>query len=284
MRRLNVREAQINECIQNSMFASSIFPRKPELQQGELLLLQLVKHDAKRLNKLDERISFALVFERIEQDIDGSISRLHWPSENRVWPWIIYCSATLTMIPFSLEDLPLSVNNSYQGQDNPRYINMHDQELIKPLILWNAPKNHENHSEINDKIQLFSKFEKPKLFSIIANHDRITLSKPSSKKEVVIERFTRNQWLAESLKAYYQYCCQICGKNFFTEYGVNYIETHHIHYISQNGSDTSTNMIVLCPNHHRIIHATNAYFDRATLSYHYPNGLKETLLLNEHLY
>lgn len=31
MRRLNVREAQINECIQNSMFALNIFPRKPEL-------------------------------------------------------------------------------------------------------------------------------------------------------------------------------------------------------------------------------------------------------------
>ena len=41
MRRLNVREAQIDECIQKSMFAFSFRPQNPELQQGELLLLQL---------------------------------------------------------------------------------------------------------------------------------------------------------------------------------------------------------------------------------------------------
>ncbi len=106
MRRLNVREAQIDECIQKSMFALSI---NPKLQQGELLLLQLVKSEAIRLGKVKERINFALVFDHIEADLDGSISRAHWPKENRTWPWIVYCSATIPTIPFSLENLPLSV-------------------------------------------------------------------------------------------------------------------------------------------------------------------------------
>ncbi len=39
MRRLNVRPAQIDECIQQSMFAFSFRPQNPELQPGELLLL-----------------------------------------------------------------------------------------------------------------------------------------------------------------------------------------------------------------------------------------------------
>ena len=43
MRRLNVRPAQIDECIQKSMFAFSFKPQNPELHPGELLLLQLVK-------------------------------------------------------------------------------------------------------------------------------------------------------------------------------------------------------------------------------------------------
>jgi hypothetical protein len=43
MRRLNVRPAQIDECIQKSMFTFSFKPQNPELHPGELLLLQLVK-------------------------------------------------------------------------------------------------------------------------------------------------------------------------------------------------------------------------------------------------
>src|SRR5262245_46841484 len=136
MRRLNVREAQIDECIQKSMFALSFRPQSPELHQGELLLLQLVKNDAVRLGKINERINFALVFDRIEPDRDGALSRLHWPKEQRTWPWIVYCSATVPTIPFSLENLHLSANDAYQGQANARYISPHDEQLIRPFIRW----------------------------------------------------------------------------------------------------------------------------------------------------
>ena len=118
MRRLNVRPAQIDECIQKSMFAFSVRPHNPELQVGELLLLQLVKTEAARLGKLHSRIDFGLVFDHIEPDHDGTISRLHWPRENRTWPWVVYGSATVPTVPFSLEDLDLSMD--YDGQTNPR--------------------------------------------------------------------------------------------------------------------------------------------------------------------
>ena len=88
MRRLNVRPAQIDECIQQSMFAFSVRPHTPELQPGEPLLLQLVKTEAARLGKLHSRIDFALVFDHLEPDHDGMISRLHWPREKRTWPWM----------------------------------------------------------------------------------------------------------------------------------------------------------------------------------------------------
>ena len=45
MRRLNVRQAQLQECIEESMFALG---SRPSLQNGEILLLQLVKGDAKQ--------------------------------------------------------------------------------------------------------------------------------------------------------------------------------------------------------------------------------------------
>lgn len=74
MRRLNVRHTQINECIKQSLFGLSRKPRDPELQQGELLLLQLEKHEAELLGKLENRIDFALIFDHLEHDPDGMIS------------------------------------------------------------------------------------------------------------------------------------------------------------------------------------------------------------------
>lgn len=41
-------------------------------------------------------------------------------------------------------------------------------------------------------------------------------------------------------------------------------------------------MAVVCLNHHRVIHATDARFNRGTLTYEYPNGLREPLLLPDH--
>ena len=60
--------------------------------------------------------------------------RLHWPRENRTWPWIVYGSATVPTIPFSLEDLDLSMD--YDGQINPRYIEPRDErtkEILREL-------------------------------------------------------------------------------------------------------------------------------------------------------
>jgi hypothetical protein len=45
MRRLNVRPAQIDECIQKSLFAFGVRPHNPELRPGELLLLETSRMD-----------------------------------------------------------------------------------------------------------------------------------------------------------------------------------------------------------------------------------------------
>ncbi len=87
MRRLNVREAQIETCIRKSMFALPVRPKNPELQPGELLLLQLVKEEMNQQTNLIGRINFALIFDHLERDHDGSLSRLTWPTEGRVWDW-----------------------------------------------------------------------------------------------------------------------------------------------------------------------------------------------------
>lgn len=280
MRRLNVQSTQIDECIQKHMFAISVPPHNPELQPGELLLLQLVKHEAVRLGKVHSRIDFALVFNRIERDYDGTISRSHWPKAERTWPWIVFCSDTIPTIPFSLEDLKLSME--YGGQTNPRYIQPRDEQLIMPYIQGSLAQVPKLSLQLVPASRIAQKFGKQPTLSAIYNHDRIAILHPVPKKLVSREEFERNQYLADSLKSYYESRCQVCDQDFLLEYGVPFSETHHIQYLARGGPDVSGNIVVLCPNHHRIIHATNARFNRQNLAYEYPNGLCEPLIRTDH--
>jgi hypothetical protein len=262
------------------MFAFSIKPQNPEVQPGELLLLQLVKDEAVRLGKLHSRINFALVFDRIERDYDGTISRLHWPKEERTWQWIVYSSATVPTVPFSLEDLDLSMD--YGGQTNPRYIQPRDERLIRPYIQWSLAEVPKPDLQLVPASRITQEFGKQRTLSAIYNHDRIAILHPVSKRIVQVEEFERNPFLADSLKSYYENRCQVCGQDFLPEYGVAFSETHHIQYLSQGGPDVSGNIVVLCPNHHRIVHATDARFNRQNLTYEYPNGLRESLIQTDH--
>lgn len=68
---------QLDECIQQSLFAISFRPQNPELYPGEPLLLPLVKEEARKQDKEHARINFALIFDHLERDRYGSISRAH---------------------------------------------------------------------------------------------------------------------------------------------------------------------------------------------------------------
>ena len=49
--------------------------------------------------------------------------------------------------------------------------------------------------------------------------------------------------------------CECCGQSGFVSFnGSIYLETHHIVPLSENGSDETSNVIALCPNHHKEAH------------------------------
>lgn len=49
--------------------------------------------------------------------------------------------------------------------------------------------------------------------------------------------------------------CEYCGSTSFqTGNGENYLETHHIIYLANKGVDRVSNVIALCPQHHREAH------------------------------
>lgn len=84
-----------------------------------------------------------------------------------------------------------------------------------------------------------------------------------------------NRTIGENLKRLYENKCQICGHEFKGRYDIDLSEIHHIEYYSKSLNNNSDNLLVLCPNHHRIIHKAKPRFNREILSYKYPNGLVE---------
>ena len=92
-----------------------------------------------------------------------------------------------------------------------------------------------------------------------------------------------NRSIGNYLKKLYDFHCQICGESVGEIYGTKVAECHHINYFVKSLDNDAANLLIVCPNHHRIIHATNPIFDSDRKIYHYPNGYEECLKLNSHL-
>ncbi len=45
-----------------------------------------------------------------------------------------------------------------------------------------------------------------------------------------------------------------CGFTFSKKNGGFYSEAHHLTLLSQEGSQDENNVVILCPNHHRMLH------------------------------
>lgn len=75
-------------------------------------------------------------------------------------------------------------------------------------------------------------------------------------EEVLIKRRKRVQEIVLKIKNKYNNCCQFenCGFTFSKNNGGFYSEAHHLIPLSQEGSQDENNVVILCPNHHRMLH------------------------------
>lgn len=104
-----------------------------------------------------------------------------------------------------------------------------------------------------------------------------------ARRSSLLNTFRRNRDLVDQLHEMYGGRCQLCGFDPNLLYGVRACNAHHVVYLSRGGQDQLGNMMLLCPNHHEVIHATNAAFDFADLSYVFSNNRREPLVLNQHI-
>lgn len=89
--------------------------------------------------------------------------------------------------------------------------------------------------------------------------------------------------IGEGLKELYDFRCQICGVNFAKPHNQRIVQVHHIDAFVNSMNNDYDNLMVMCPNHHSVIHKAGPAFDRRSLRLLYPNGYYETLILDQHL-
>ena len=134
----------------------------------------------------------------------------------------------------------------------------------KDIFYFEPNFNSEILTPERDELSLENLFELPKL---------------TDNETAMIENYRLpkvrklNRGIGNYLKKLYNFQCQICGLNIGASYGVNVVECHHINYFVESLNNDAENLLIVCPNHHRIIHAVNPTFDRDRKFYRYEKFL-----------
>ena len=113
---------------------------------------------------------------------------------------------------------------------------------------------------------------------------------PREDKNAGIKKVTRLQKvrqldrsLGDSLKRLYNFRCQMTGEKVGEPYDAMVIEAHHIIPFTESMNNDTSNIIVISPSYHRIIHKAKPIFDRNDLAFRFPNGLIEKIKIDKHL-
>ena len=115
------------------------------------------------------------------------------------------------------------------------------------------------------------------------NYSHLDKTADLIEKKIVMKVRKLDRSLIDNLKELYCYQCQICRINFRDKYNEDIAEAHHIKPFIESYNNDTDNLMILCPNHHRLLHKANPKFIRNKLMFRYPNGFEEKLLLNRHL-
>ena len=104
------------------------------------------------------------------------------------------------------------------------------------------------------------------------------------KERTAIQRIRQlDRSIGDSLKQLYDYRCQMTGEKVGDEYNALVVEAHHIIPFTESMNNDTSNIIILSPSYHRIIHKAKPTFDHKALAFEFPNGLVEKVKIDKHL-
>ena len=120
----------------------------------------------------------------------------------------------------------------------------------------------------------------------VSDDDKFFLADKSAtieEKERLVKYRKIDRNIIRMLKEFYGYRDEISGEKIGDEYGDSVVEAHHIDYFTKSQNNDSTNIIIISPNYHRIIHKNNPHFNRKRFLFEFQNGEVLRLKLYEHL-
>ena len=89
--------------------------------------------------------------------------------------------------------------------------------------------------------------------------------------------------IGDFLKLLYDYRCRITGEKVGDEYNALVVEAHHIIPFAESMNTDTSNIIILSPSYHRVIHKANPSWDSKNLASIFPNGIIEEEKIDKHL-
>lgn len=156
---------------------------------------------------------------------------------------------------------------------------------------WENIQGTDRNGELRDLILFHLKPEDAALDETTVHSENGTKNAPSNHRETLRERAylaaqtpTKKMTVKESARTYYERSsavrnyvlerangrCECCGKDapFLNKNGDPYLESHHIHRLSDLGIDDPQHVAAICPTCHRKIHhgANGSALDDALLA------------------
>lgn len=162
-------------------------------------------------------------------------------------------------------------------EDEKEYLAIYSTEYDDTYIFDPIVKN-----DLNIAQEYFVKMDE-RAFENQPFSDIVDLNAGMAEKMQIAKIRKLDRSIGNNLKLLYGYRCQICGELIGEEYSAHVVEAHHIDYFVKSLNNDSSNQLIVCPNHHRIIHEVNPVFDRKSKVFNYSNGKKQGLMLNKHL-
>ena len=145
-----------------------------------------------------------------------------------------------------LVDFPIEINEDLSDVTSKKKTNVTRKETVETL--------DDSHSE-EEIVKHARSLSKKKLRAAAiqqgSRNPKVTVSP--------IKQYARDVYVAEYTKERANGICQLCGNPapFIDKDGKPYLESHHIVWLSDGGSDTIDNTAALCPNCHRKMHYVN---------------------------
>ena len=131
------------------------------------------------------------------------------------------------------------------------YVNLLCDEIVNQELRFKkiSANAFERASEIFVQISANWELEKNDLVQ-----DQMTL--PNETQESFTKRIKRYKKIVDEIKIIYDSRCQIenCGFTFLKLNGEKYAEGHHLIPLAKGGNQGAENVVILCANHHRMLH------------------------------